>query len=157
MGLSESEQQELVKALLKAYPSKGALVEMARYQFGTDLKRIPLEGNLETAVFRLVGWAVDSGKTPELIRASQQWNPQSSAVQEFVGSLSRSTRQDKQTIPASPPKISRSLRQSLVDSLLLIPGIDDFQVRSELLTGIPWQVSLPRGWSDVRVDLDTIV
>jgi hypothetical protein len=157
MGLSESERQELAKALLKAYPSKSALVEMVRYQFRNDFKQIPLGGDLEAAVFLLVQWAEITGKIAELIRASQQFNPQSSAVQEFVGSLSRYTRQDKQTVPASPPKLSASLRHDIVEALLLIPGIEDFQVRSELLTGIPWQANLTRGWNDVQSDLEIMV
>jgi hypothetical protein len=157
MELSKPEQQAMAEALLKAYPSKGALIEMIRYQFGKEPPQIDLTGDLYKTVFELVEWAVNTGRTPELIRASQQWNPQSSAVQEFVGSLSRSTRQDRQTVPASPPKISVPLRNAIVDALLSIPGIEDFQVRSELLVGIPWQASMPRGWSDVRVDLMAIV
>jgi hypothetical protein len=130
---------------------------MVRYQFGEDLYRIKLGEPLGTAVYELIMWAEAQGRTAELIRGSQQWNPQSLAMQEFVGSLSKSTRQDEQTVPASPPRLSESLRQALLDALLLIPGMDDFEFRSKLLVGIPWQASLPRGWSDVRRDLETMI
>jgi hypothetical protein len=157
MELSNPEREALVDALLKTYPSRAALVETVRYQFGEDLDVIAGYGDLKNTVFELVIWAEQQGRTAELIRASQQWNPQNSAMSEFMGSVSRATRQDAQTIPASAPKLSVPLRRALVDALLLVPGIDNFEVRSQLLIGIPWRATLTRGWSDVRADLETMV
>jgi hypothetical protein len=157
MGLSDLERQALVDALLETYPSRAALVETVRYQFGKDLYQVDLGDTLVTAVNDLISWAEAHGRTAELIRASQQWNPQSRAMSEFMGSVSRATRQDEQTIPASAPKLSVSLRRAFVDALLLVPEIDNFQVRSQLLVGIPWRATLTRGWSDVRADLETMV
>ena len=158
MGLSSSELQGLAEALLVTFPSRSALERMVYLELDARLEEITSSSeDLRTTIFQLVMWAEERGMTAELIRAAQQWNPQNPAISKFVDSLSRSTRQDERTIPASSPKISASLRQAFVDALLLIPGIADFEIRSELLIGIPWQANLSRGLSDVRSDLETMV
>lgn len=157
MGLRDPERQRLADALLEAYPSRAALAQMVKYQFSADLEAIAGYGSPRETVFKLVIWAEKVGRIAELIRASQQWNPQSSAMKEFVGSLSRETRQDEQTVPISAPKISAPMRRAFVDALLMVPGIDAFELRSQLLIGIPWRATLTRGVMDVRSDLETMV
>ncbi len=126
-------------------------------QLDVNLYEITSGSNLAMTVYELVQWAESHGKTAELIRASLQWNPSNPALADFVSSLSFSIQQDKQTVPASSPRISAALRRALVDALQLIPGIKDFKVRSELMVGIPWRASLSPGLNDDRSDLETLV
>jgi hypothetical protein len=158
MGLNPSEQEALAQALLAAFPSRAALDTMVTLEFGMNLDEMVYPGaDMAVTVQELVRWADQTGKTAALVRGSQLWNQQSSAVSDWMGSLPRPTRRDAQTVPASSPRISGSLRQAFVDALLLIPGIDDWDFRSKLLIGIPGQASLPRGWTDTEADLETII
>jgi hypothetical protein len=158
MPLKKPEEEGLAKTLLNYYPSREALAQMVRYQLDESLDNIaPQDMNLAETVFSLVEWANSQGRTAELIRASHQANPASQSLQDFVGSLSRSTRQDEKTVPPSSPAISASLRNMLIDAMLLIPGVEDFKIRSQLLIGIPWLASLPRHPDTALDDLSSIV
>ena len=157
MQLTPTELDALTEALLDTFPSRSALAQMVSYQFGASLDTISSSAtDPYTTVHELVWWAEKTGNTAALIHATQQWT-QSSAMSKWMNSLPRSTRQDEKTIPASSPKLTASLRLALIDSLLLIPGIAEFEIRSALLVGIPWQASLSRSLEDVRSDLETMV
>lgn len=157
MGMTTSEQEKLANVLEQAIPSRSALAEMLKAQLGVDLDEISGPASEEWTALAVVQWADKNGKIGDLIRASQWWTPQGNELQELLRPLANSARKDAQAVPSRPPKISEALRRALVDALLLIQGIDDFQVRSELLIGIPWQANLPRDWIDVRSDLETMV
>ncbi len=157
MQLTPPELKSLTEVLLNSFPSRSALAQMVSYQLGANLDDISSSATDPYAtVYELVWWAEKTGNTAALIRATQQWT-QSSEISKFVDSLPRSTRQDEKTIPASSPRLTAPLRRALVDSLLLIPEIENFEVRSALLIGIPWRSSLSRGLEDVRSDLETMV
>jgi hypothetical protein len=157
MQLTPTELETLTEALLDTFPSRSALAQMVSYQFGASLDNISGSAtDPYTTVHELVWWAEKTGNTAALVLATQQWT-QSSAMSKWMSSLPRSTRQDERTIPASSPKPTAALRRAFVESLLLIPGIEKFEIRSALLVGIPWQASLSRGLEDVRSDLETMV
>ena len=158
MELTGNERKALTEALLKTFPSRASLAQMVSYQLDANLDDIAgSSADPYSTVYELVWWAEKTGNTAALIRATQQISPKSAAMSEFVDSLPRETRRDAKTVPPSSPRLTASLRRALVDSLLLIPGIERFDTRSALLIGIPWQASMSRGMSDVRSDLEMMV
>ena len=158
MQLTPTELDALTEALLDTFPSCSALAQMVTYELGANLDNISSTAtDAYSTVYELVGWAEKTGNTATLIRGTQQWSPQNPAMSKWMSSLPKSTRQDERTIPASSPKPTAALRRALVESLLLIPGIEKFEIRSALLVGIPWQASLSRRLEDVRSDLETMV
>ena len=158
MQLTGSELKALTEALLDTFPSRAALAQMVSYQLDANLDDISSgAADPYSTVYELVWWAERTGNTAALIRATQQISPKSTAMSKFVDSLPRETRRDEKTVPTSSPRLTAALRRALVDSLLLIPGIERFETRSALLIGIPWQASLSRGMSDVRSDLEMMV
>ena len=158
MELTGNELKALAEALLDTYPSRSALALMVNYELGANLDAISnAADDAYSTVYELVSWAERTGNTAALIRATQQLSPKSPAMSKFVDSLPRERRQGEKTIPASSPRLTASLRRALVDSLMLIPGVENFEVRSRLLIGIPGQASMARGLEDERADLETMV
>lgn len=158
MQLTGDELRALTEALLDTFPSRAALAQMVSYQFDANLDVISgSSADAYSTVYELVSWAESTGNTAALIRATQQVSPKSPAMSKFVDSLPRETRRDKTMVPPSSPRLTASLRRALVESLLLIPGIESFETRSALLIGIPWQAGLSRGMGDVRSDLEMMV
>lgn len=158
MQLTGNELKALTEALLDTFPSRAALAQMVSYQFEANLDDISgSSADAYSTVYELVWWAERTGNTAALIRATQQLSPKSPAMTKFVDSLPRETRRDEKTVPATSPRLTASLQRQLVDSLLLIPGIEHFEVRSQLLIGIPWQASMSRGLQDVHSDLETMI
>lgn len=158
MRLTGNEMKALTEALLDTFPSRAALAQMVSSQLDANLDHISGgAADPHSTVYELVWWAENTGNTAALIRATQQVSPKSPAMSKFVDSLPRETRQDKKTVPPSSPRLTASLQRALVDSLLLIPGIESFETRSALLIGIPWQAGLSRGMGDVRSDLEMMV
>lgn len=158
MQLTGNELKALTEALLDTFPSRAALAQMVSSQLDANLDDISgRSGDAYSTVYELVSWAEKSGNTAALIRATQQISPKSPAMLKFVDSLPRETRQDERTVPPSSPRLTASLQRALIDSLLLIPGIQSFETRSALLIGIPWQAGLSRGMGNVRLDLEMMV
>jgi len=158
MELTGNERKALTEALLKTFPSRASLAQMVSYQLDANLDDISGRSDYTySTVYELVWWAEKTGNTAALIRATQQIVPKSAAMSEFVDSLPRETRRDAKMVPPSSPRLTASLHTALVHSLLLIPGIERFDTRSQLLIGIPWQASMSRGMGNVRLDLETMV
>jgi hypothetical protein len=158
LRLSESEQSRLTAELAGSVSSLAELERITFKAVGKPLREIiRVEEDLPDSIWNLIQWTEANGLTSEIIRTAQQWNPQNQAMSNFVKSLPKATREEERTIPGSAPQIPSSLRKTLIEALLLVPDIEDFEVRSRLLIGIPWRASLSRGISDVREDLETMV
>ena len=68
--LTGPEVQELVSALLSAFPSRSALAQMLRFGLDKSLDEIAAPGNLRDTVFDLVNHAVAQGFVPALFDAA---------------------------------------------------------------------------------------
>jgi hypothetical protein len=68
--LSGLEHQELVNALLSAFPNRGALARMLRLGLDQSLDEIAAPGNLRDTVFEVVGHAEAQGTVAALFDAA---------------------------------------------------------------------------------------
>src|SRR5215212_8250003 len=75
MGLTAAQRNQIVEALLDAFPTPADLAQMLRLHFDAHLAHVTTPGPLAHVVTELVGWAEAQGKLPALIAAARLANP----------------------------------------------------------------------------------
>src|SRR5436305_14832839 len=76
MELRGTQRQELLAALLAAFPTLGDLTEMVRYGLDIALAEVvPTGGSLREVVFNLNQWAEARGRLADLVEAALAANP----------------------------------------------------------------------------------
>jgi hypothetical protein len=167
--LTSAQRQQLFEAVVGAYPSKASLAQAVYYEFGTNPNMISSGDSLQAFALDIVSWAEVNGRTEELVKAVRRANPSNEPLQKFEKtlyggvkskSLTRSVQPglpDLQQSSPPTPKLPAQLRSSLIKALLRVPGIDNFQMRSAWLVGIPFTSGLTREPSDAGKDLSIII
>ena len=164
--LTSAQRQQLFEAVVGAYPSKASLAQAVYYEFGTNPNVISSGDSLQAFAQDIVSWAEVNGRTEELVKAVRRANPSNEPLLKFEKTLysgvqSKSPSRSVQPRPAQSapptPKLPAHLRTSLIKALLRVPGIDNFQMRSDLLIGVPFTSGLTREPSDAGKDLSIII
>ena len=75
MKLSGAQLQQILNALISAYPSYAALERMVRFGLSENLQSIAGSGILTDVVFQLISWAQAQGRLEELVREAYEQNP----------------------------------------------------------------------------------
>jgi hypothetical protein len=156
--LTGEEKQALSLALLSAFPSLTALEEVVYFQFGEYLHQISGGGSLRAVVYDLIDWAEMTGRTDELLHAVRRANPGNPELRAFEKHYEESRPATAKTGSrrTSGAQLSPQLKYTLVQALRHLPGIDDINFRSRLLSGMRWTESLSRS-NQIAIDLHQIV
>jgi hypothetical protein len=164
--LTSAQRQQLFEAVVGAYPTKASLAQAVYYEFGTNPNMISSGDTLQAFALDIVSWAEVNGRTEELVKAVRRANPSNEPLLKFEKTLysgvqskspTRSVQPGPPTSTPSTPKLPTRLRSTLVEALLRVPGMDNFQMRSAILIGIPFPSGLAREPNDPRQDLDMLV
>ena len=164
--LTSAQRQQLFEAVVGAYPSKASLAQAVYYEFGTNPNLISSGDSLQAFAQDIVSWAEVNGRTEELVKAVRRANPSNEPLQKFEKTLyggvkSKSLTRSVQPGPpqSSPPtpKLPARLRSTLIEALLRVPGMDNFQMRNAILIGIPFPSGLTREPGDAGKDLSVII
>ncbi len=75
--------EELVEALLEAFPTKDKLTQMLRYKLDEDLEKISTGENLRDIAFSIVREAEAKEGIMRLVQAARESNPDSSPLENF--------------------------------------------------------------------------
>jgi len=164
--LTSAQRQQLFEAVVGAYPSKASLAQAVYYEFGTSPNVISSGDSLQAFALDIVSWAEVNGRTEELVKAVRRANPSNEPLQKFEKTLYGGVKSKNLTRSVQPgppqsspptPKLPARLRSTLIEALLRVPGIDNFQMRSAWLVGIPFTSGLTREPSDAGKDLYVII
>jgi len=165
--LTSAQRQQLFELVVDAYPSKASLAQAVYYEFGTNATTmISSSDSLQTFAYDVVSWAEVNGRTEELVKAVRRANPSNEPLQKFEKTLYGGVKSKNLTRSVQPgppqsspptPKLPARLRSTLIEALLRVPGIDNFQMRSAWLVGIPFTSGLTREPSDAGKDLSIII
>jgi hypothetical protein len=164
--LTSAQRQQLLEAVVGAYPSKASLAQAVYYEFRTNPDVISSGDTLQAFALDIVSWAEMHGRTEELVKAVRRANPSNEPLQKFEKtlyggvqskSLTRSVQPGPPPSSPPPPKLPARLRSMLIEALLRVPGTDKFQMRSAWLIGIPFTSGLTREPTDAGKDLYVII
>lgn len=85
MKLSGAQLQQILNALISAYPTVGALDRMVSFGLDENLQAIAGNGSLNDVVFDLIRWAQAQGRLEELVREASEQNPGNPELQAVAG------------------------------------------------------------------------
>jgi hypothetical protein len=100
--LSGKQIEDLVDALIHAYPSEADLAMMVRIELDETLAAVAAGGNLRVLIFNLITWAERSGRVDELVAGAVNHTPGNPMLQEYV------RRWPAAAAPTPPPSRSPS-------------------------------------------------
>jgi formylglycine-generating enzyme required for sulfatase activity len=100
--LSGKQIEDLVDALIHAYPSEAELERMVRIRLNVKLAAVAAGGNLRVLIFNLITWAERNGRVDELVAGAVNHTPGNPMLQEYV------RRWPAAAAPAPPPSRSPS-------------------------------------------------
>jgi hypothetical protein len=138
--LGTDERQLLQDALLRAFPSKGALEQVTYFQLGTNLNEVAGGDTLMEIVQSLIQWADAVEKTPELVAGARKVNAGNSKLREFEeGYKAKRAGIENAKVPLArdPGLLTKEIRDALRENLLKIPQSSNFDGRSAYLIGLP--------------------
>jgi hypothetical protein len=84
MKLTGMQLRRLQTALLSAFPFRGELERLLRFEMDKLLDEIVSSHNLSQDVFELILWAEAQGRLEELIQAAYRANPSNRELSEFI-------------------------------------------------------------------------
>jgi hypothetical protein len=152
--LTFREGVKLRRALRTAFRSRSALAQVVFDQLREDLGQHTGDGEYGEVLVKLIVWAEANGRTVDLIRGARTGNPGDDLLREFEVDY-QALRHTAGGVSGLPPRVmTPSLRQQLVDAVLLIPGSDIPDGRSAYLLGLP--VAPTRIPNNALADLNTI-
>ncbi|MGK7954660.1 MAG: effector-associated domain EAD1-containing protein [Crocosphaera sp.] len=93
MKLSGSERENLIEAMLGAYPDYDSLELMVDVKLDKSLARICKPANQEIVVFKLIKWAESHGKLESLIVGAYEKNLNNPALKNFYTTVFQSFKQ----------------------------------------------------------------
>jgi hypothetical protein len=157
--LTPDERASLQEALLKAFPSEGALKQVLFFHLGENLNEITGGNNLLEIVQSLIEWAEGTEKTPVLIDGARKVNAGNSKLRDFdiAYKARRSNTHGGDGIGSSSAPLTKAMRDQLRDILLKIPQSNSFEGRSAYLIGLPWAQGLNRSPTNTRQDLEWVI
>ena len=82
--LSGKQIEDLVDALIHAYPSEADLAMMVRIELNKTLATVAAGSNLRVLIFNLITWAERSGRVNELVAGAVRRTPGNPMLQEYV-------------------------------------------------------------------------
>lgn len=84
MTLNGKDLEELIDAIISAYPRESDLEKIVRFDLNENLSQISSGDNYDNLVFNLITqWAEPQGKLDDLIKASHKRNPNNLKLKEF--------------------------------------------------------------------------
>ena len=123
MTLTGAQIAQLRDALLAAYPRRDDLRMMVRVELGENLDAIAGGDTLRAVAFGLIEWAIQSGRTVELVAGARRGNPGNPALQAFAAALDLGTIDPPISPPASappPPTVAAFLRRQKEERLRVL-------------------------------------
>ncbi|MCU0500524.1 MAG: effector-associated domain EAD1-containing protein [Anaerolineae bacterium] len=166
VALTSAQRRQLFEAVVGAYPSKASLAQAVYYEFGTNPNVISSGESLQAFAQDIVSWAEVNGRTEELVKAVRRANPSNEPLLKFEKALYSGVRAQSPSRSVQPrpaqsapptPKLPARLRNTLIEALLRVPGMDNFQMRNAILIGIPFPSGLTREPGDAGKDLSIII
>jgi hypothetical protein len=170
LELTPAEAEQFQAALLSAFPNRGNLEQLVFFRLGQELDQLVPPGAYANNVTNLIKWANAEGKAWALLDAAYEKVPGNPKLRAFYqqikvrlplpndNALDTATAVIGKPLPpngAIPPRVlTPSLRQQLVDAVLLIPGAETPEGRSAYLLGLP--ASPTRVPGNAQADLNTI-
>ena len=100
--LSGKQIEDLVDALIHAYPSEADLAMMVRIELNETLAAVAAGSNLRVLIFNLITWAERSGRVNELVAGAVRRTPGNPMLQKYV------RRWPAVAAPTPPPSLSPS-------------------------------------------------
>ena len=91
-AMSGSQMEQLMNALIEAFPTEGALTRMLRFRLDKNLHRITTAKSLEDAAFELITTAIAEGWVMKLLSAACEANPDNARLASFSKQLSPAKR-----------------------------------------------------------------
>ena len=173
MLLSGPQREQVVQALLDAFPGYADLKYMVAIQLSENIEMLaPVGSSLKNCVYELVVKMDAQDRVAELLAAALRENSRNprlldcqktlglggqggdieAAARLSVGGLPQQERGSSATSP-----LPQLLRTALVNVLLRLPGILQFTVRSSLLQALPSMHTLDRNHNNAMQDLTGIV
>jgi hypothetical protein len=122
MTLTGAQIAQLRDALLAAYPRRDDLRMMVRVELGENLDAIAGGDTLRAVAFGLIEWAIQSGRTVELVAGARRGNPGNPALQTFVAALAQPPNDPPPVAPsvASLPPVAAFLRRQKEERLRVL-------------------------------------
>ena len=122
MTLTGAQIAQLRDALLAAYPRRDDLRMMVRVELGENLDAIAGGDTLRAVAFGLIEWAIQSGRTVELVAGARRGNPGNPALQTFVAALAQPPNDPPPVPPsvASLPPVAAFLRRQKEERLRVL-------------------------------------
>lgn len=156
MELSGVQKSQLSKALRHAFPEKADLAQMVAFGLDTNLSDIVRDGDLASAVFDLIRWAIAHGQEEALIRAALAENPTNPLLCAFAITVGMGNEDVKSPAPISENRQASSaiiitrLRQFKLVHADCSIYIDDKQV-GEIEVDQIKQFDVTPGFHGVRI------
>jgi Effector-associated domain 1/TIR domain len=84
LSLTASAREELVKALMSAFPRLAELEMLVSFKLDANFEAIAGQQNLEQATFSVVNWARSTGNVRALVRGASERNSGNASLRAFV-------------------------------------------------------------------------
>jgi Effector-associated domain 1/von Willebrand factor type A domain len=85
--LNGEQREQLIKALIAAFPDHGELELLVDYKLNENIQNIAKSGTLEQTALAVVRWVEKQSRLAELIQGAQERNPTNSLLKQFVSSV----------------------------------------------------------------------
>ncbi|HEU5381652.1 MAG TPA: hypothetical protein VFV38_40045 [Ktedonobacteraceae bacterium] len=96
-------------------------------------------------------------KQQHILDQKQQENTEPPEIYISSPRLMAATPADRDDPVVQRDPVDREMHNRLMGHILKIPGIDDYSTRTDLLTGLPSTLSLPRNDSNFRTDISGLI
>ncbi|HEX7330407.1 MAG TPA: effector-associated domain EAD1-containing protein [Pyrinomonadaceae bacterium] len=126
MSLTGKQSEELHKAILVAFPSKGDLARIVKHKLGQNLEEIATDGNLSTVVFTLIVWLESRNLVENFVVGAREDNPGNEDLRIFADNyrsdlgISNPRFADSETFEAAFERETRRARRQIKRT---IPGL----------------------------------
>jgi len=107
--LSGKQIEDLVDALIHAYPSEADLAMMVRIELNETLAAVAAGSNLRVLIFNLITWAERSGRVNELVAGAVRRTPGNPMLQEYVRRWPAAAAPIPIPVPSSAPSGSAAI------------------------------------------------
>jgi hypothetical protein len=105
MELSEYDE-DLLEALIDAYPNEGELSRLVKFGLGERLAAIVSRGNLRSQANELIEWAAARGKLDTLFREAIERNPENPKLRKLAGQIGADVRREHEQLAEAARQLS---------------------------------------------------
>jgi len=147
MSLTGKQSEELHKAILVAFPSKGDLARIVKHKLGQNLEEIATDGNLSTVVFTLIVWLESRNLVENFVVGAREDNPGNEDLRIFADNyhsdlgISNPRFADSETFEAAFERETRRARRQIKRTIpglkTPVPRIEIEWLEEQLCNSIP--------------------